>query len=141
MKVHDILRVKGDRVVTVRPDQPVRGLVELLVTERIGAAVVVDDDRVVGIVSERDVVVAMASQGPAVADLAVAALMTSDLQTCHLEDDTVNLAGRMTEHRIRHIPVLRDGHLVGIVSIGDVVKARIDQLTDERDQLVSYVQQ
>ncbi|WP_026928012.1 CBS domain-containing protein [Granulicoccus phenolivorans] len=141
MKVHDILRVKGDRVVTVRSDESVRSLVELLVSQRIGAAVVVDDNRVVGIVSERDIVVALAGQGPNIGEVSVRTLMTADPETCLLEDDTVSLAGRMTELRIRHLPVLKGDRLVGIVSIGDVVKSRIDQLTDERDQLVSYVQQ
>ncbi len=78
MKVHDILRVKGDRVVTVRSDESVRSLVELLVSQRIGAAVVVDDNRVVGIVSERDIVVALAGQGPNIGEVSVRTLMTAD---------------------------------------------------------------
>lgn len=142
MRISDILRRKGGAVVTIRSDATVADLLDLLNEHRIGAVVVSDDDGVVaGIVSERDIVGHLHQHLNDPGAAHVRDLMTGDPVTCTPEDDVEQLARTMTERRFRHLPVLVDGKLAGIVSIGDVVKQRLDQLQDERDQLVSYVQQ
>lgn len=141
MRISDILRRKGDAVVTIPSDATVADLLDLLDEHRIGAVVVSDDDGVVsGIVSERDVVVHLHRHPADLRAVPVRELMTSDPTTCTPDDDVEALARTMTEGRFRHLPVLVDGRLAGIVSIGDVVKQRLDQLQHERDELVSYVQ-
>lgn len=140
MRLDAILETKGNAVVTVRSDASVRELVRVLAEHRIGAAVVSDDgSHVAGIVSERDIVRAMASSD-AVLDHPVAAIMTADVR-CAPPDATVDqLMGVMTEHRIRHVPVIDgDGRLAGVVSIGDVVKTRFDELEGERSALLDYI--
>lgn len=141
MRIAEVIRRKGADVITVAPDAGVAELVALLGEKKIGALVVSDDggDTVVGIVSERDVVVRLAAEGPAVLERTVADIMTAEVQTCVPEDELEALARRMTDLRVRHLPVVVDGKLVAIVSIGDVVKNRLDELQDERDQLASYV--
>ena len=142
MRIHDILRRKGDTVVTVRSDATLKELLDLLTEHRIGAVVVSDaDGEVTGVVSERDVIVHLQAEGTSLGGVRVRNLMTSPPVTCSPDDDLESLARTMTERRIRHLPVVVDGRLAGIVSIGDVVKQRLDQLQDERDQLVGYVQQ
>jgi CBS domain-containing protein len=142
MRISTVIRRKGNLVVTVRSDATVRTLLELLEEHHIGAVVVSDDgSSVKGIVSERDVVRHLHSDGVAVLDEAVEAIMTSDVQTCAPDDGIEDLARTMTELRIRHIPVVVDGKLTGVVSIGDIVKSRIEQLQSERDHLVGYIQQ
>lgn len=142
MRISDILRHKGDAVVTIRSDATVADLLDLLDEHRIGAVVVSDDDGVVsGIVSERDVVAHLHRHRSDASSAPVRELMTGDPVTCTPDDDVEQLARTMTERRFRHLPVLIDGRLAGIVSIGDVVKQRLDQLQHERDELVSYVQQ
>lgn len=139
MRISDILQAKGDDVVTVSPEAPVRELVGLLVDKNIGAILVsTADNLVAGIVSERDVVRGLAG-GIDVLDQPVSAIMTSNVQTSTPEHSVEQLAELMTLHRIRHVPVVLDGKLLGIVSIGDVVKSRIGELEFERDQLESYV--
>ena len=129
-------------VVTVRPDESVERLLALLEEHRIGALVVSDDgESVSGIVSERDVVWRLASEGPGILQGPISQIMTTEVRTCNLDAHIEDLARTMTEHRIRHIPVVVDGKLTAIVSIGDIVKHRIDELQDERDQLVGYIQQ
>ncbi|MEE6282660.1 CBS domain-containing protein [Georgenia sp. MJ170] len=141
MRISEILRRKGDAVVTIRSDATLADLLDLLDEHRIGACVVSDADRtVLGIVSERDVVVHL-HRAPEQRTVLVRDLMSSDVVTCAPEDDVENLARTMTDRRIRHLPVVVDGKLAGIVSIGDVVKQRLDHLQHERDELVSYVQQ
>ena len=142
MRISDVIRRKGDLVVTVRSDATVQQLLEILEEHKIGALVVSDDDEtVIGIVSERDVARHLRSTGAGLLDQTVATIMTSDVQTCTPEDNTEDLARTMTDRRIRHVPVVADGHLVAIVSIGDIVKWRIDELQTERDHLVHYIQQ
>lgn len=142
MRISDVIRRKGDEVVTLRSDATVLRLLEVLEQHHIGAVVVSDDDATVsGIVSERDVVRHLHSGGVAVLDETVATIMTSEVYTCTPDDNIEDLAQVMTERRFRHIPVLADGHLVAIVSIGDIVKGRIDELKTERDHLVGYIQQ
>ena len=129
-------------MVTVRPDATVERLLELLEEHKIGAVVVSDDGSTVsGIVSERDVVRHLHSDGAAILEETVATIMTSEVETCTPDDRIDAMARTMTERRIRHIPVLVDGKLAAIVSIGDIVKFRIDELQTERDQLVGYIQQ
>jgi CBS domain-containing protein len=144
MRISDLLSGKSiDHVVTVSPEATVRDLLQLLAEHNIGALVVSNDgESVDGIVSERDVVRRLAgSAGDAVLDGTVSAIMTSDVQTCDPQTPVDELRTLMTERRIRHVPVVSDGKLTGIISIGDVVKSSLDQLQFERDQLDSYVHQ
>ena len=140
MKIEDIIRKKGADVVTIAPAATVAELVDLLTKHNIGAVVVSDDGvSIVGIVSERDIVRRLATQGPGVLTQQVSAIMTADVKTCGVEDSLESTAQTMTFGRFRHLPVVHDGKLVAIISIGDVVKNRIDQLTDERNHLLEYL--
>jgi CBS domain-containing protein len=144
MRISDLLSGKSiDHVVTVSPEATVRDLLQLLAEHNIGALVVSNDgESVDGIVSERDIVRRLAgSAADAVLDGTVSAIMTSDVQTCDPQTPVDELRTLMTERRIRHVPVVSDGKLTGIISIGDVVKSSLDQLQFERDQLDSYVHQ
>jgi len=142
MRISDVIRRKGDKVVTLRSDATVLRFLEVLAQHHIGAVVVSDDGSTVsGIVSERDVVRHLHTDGAGVLDQTVAMIMTSEVQTCTPEDSIEDLARVMTERRFRHIPVVVDGRLLAIVSIGDIVKGRIDELQTERDHLVGYIQQ
>ena len=142
MRISDVVRRKGDEVVTVRSDETVERLLQLRADHRIGAVVVSDDgEGVTGIVSERDIVRHLHSDGPDVVKAPISSIMTSEVQTCDLDVPIEDLARTMTEMRIRHVPVVVDGRLRAIVSIGDIVKHRIDELQAERDQLVGYIQQ
>ena len=141
MRISDVLQAKaqGDSVVTVSPDTTVRDLIALLAEHNIGAVIVsTDDEAVAGIVSERDVVRGLVD-GPALLDQTVDSIMTAEVQTASPDDSVHQLMKQMTEHRIRHVPVVRGEELHGLVSIGDVVKSRIGELEFERDQLTSYV--
>ncbi|HET7430942.1 MAG TPA: CBS domain-containing protein [Nocardioides sp.] len=142
MRISDVLTSKpSHEVVTVPPDATVRDLLGLLARHNVGAIVVSSDGRSVdGIVSERDVVRRL-HEDEAVLDGAVSVIMTSDVHTCAPDTSVDDLRVVMTERRIRHVPVVTDGQLSGIISIGDVVKSSIDQLQFERDQLDSYVHQ
>jgi CBS domain-containing protein len=141
MRISDVVKRKGDQVVTVRSDATVSDLLALLAEHKIGAVVVSEDgSRVSGIVSERDIVRHLHSGGADVLRRPVAQIMTSEVHTCEPEDELADLAGRMTDRRIRHVPVVVDGQLAAIVSIGDIVKSRIDDLQAERDQLRDYIQ-
>ena len=140
MRISDVLRRKGADVVTIAPAEPVTELLARLREHGVGALVVSDDGQTVeGIVSERDVVRRLATDGPAMLTLTVRDLMTSDVHTCTPDHHVNDLMLTMTEQRVRHIPVVADGQLLGIVSIGDVVKHRIDELTNERDYLEAYI--
>ena len=141
MRILDVLRSKGSEVVTVAPGETVARLLALLDEHGIGAMVVSSDGRSVqGIVSERDVVRHLHSDGPALLETTVGEIMTSDVHTCAPDVAIDDLMRLMTDQRVRHVPVVQDGALAGIVSIGDVVKHRIDELTSERDQLSAYIQ-
>jgi CBS domain-containing protein len=140
MRISDVLRVKGGQVVTVAPDADVRQLLTVLAEHRIGAVVVSRDGTSVdGIVSERDIVRALASRGSDVLSELVTAIYTPDVHTVTVDTRLEELMRIMTEHRIRHLPVVLDGRLHGIVSIGDVVKNRIDELESERAALTDYI--
>ena len=142
MRIQDVIQGKASQqVVTIGPDATVRELIALLAEHNVGALVVSDDgERVAGIVSERDVVRRLHADAT-VLDTPVSSIMTVDVRTCAREDSLTDLMQTMTEHRIRPVPVVADGRLTGIISIGDVVKNRIGELEFERDQLDSYVHQ
>lgn len=140
MNVADILTTKGPDVVTIAPTATVTDLVTALAEHRIGAVVVSADGAAVsGIVSERDIARGLHRHGADLLDLPVSAVMTAEVSTCDPHDDIPAVARIMTQGRFRHLPVVVDGTLVGIVSIGDVVKKRIDQLETETDQLRDYL--
>jgi len=142
MRINDVLSNKGSaEVITIGPDATVRDLIGLLAQHNVGALIVSGDGRAVdGIVSERDVVRRL-NDRPDVLDAQVSEIMTSTVHTCEGEEEVTALMKVMTDRRIRHVPVMTDGELSGIISIGDVVKNRISQLEFERDQLDSYVHQ
>ncbi|HIZ98118.1 MAG TPA: CBS domain-containing protein [Candidatus Janibacter merdipullorum] len=142
MKISDVVRSKGDDVVTAAPDDTVADLLSLLAEHRIGAVVVSSGEGSIdGIVSERDVVRHLHRSGTGILEGPVSAIMTADVHTCTGHDDVSDLESRMTERRIRHVPVVEEDRLVAIVSIGDVVKYRIRDLAAERDQLEAYITQ
>ncbi|MDQ3166849.1 MAG: CBS domain-containing protein [Actinomycetota bacterium] len=140
MRIHHVLESKGsDAVETIAPEATVRELVSRLGDHNVGALVVSEDGTTaVGIVSERDVVRRL-RDGEAVLDASVATIMTTDIRVCDPDDTIEHLMQVMTDNRIRHVPVVRNGRLAGIISIGDVVKQRMSELVFERDQLNQYV--
>lgn len=141
MRIAEILRSKGSAVTTARPDLDIRALLALLADHNIGAVVVSPDgSRIAGIVSERDIVRALHRHGTVLLDSPVSRIMSTEVRTCAPDDHIEGLRRIMTDHRIRHLPVVADGELVGIVSIGDVVKSAISELKTEREQLVEYLQ-
>jgi CBS domain-containing protein len=138
--VSDVLRRKGERVVTVTPQQTVAAVVQQLVENRIGAAPVIDkQDRLVGIVSERDIIRGISDHGSALLDLPVEQIMTHEVMTCSTEDRLVDLMQVMTLQRFRHLPIVMNGSLCGIVSIGDVVKQRLEEIQSEVEDLHRYI--
>jgi CBS domain-containing protein len=140
MRITDVLRGKGTQVVTVPPDTKVRRLLDVLAEHGIGAVVVsADGTSVGGIVSERDIVRAFAKRGAAVMSEPVTDIYTPDVHTITPDISLDEVMRMMTERRIRHAPVVVDGTLRGIVSIGDVVKNRIDELETERAHLTDYI--
>ncbi|MGI8756687.1 MAG: CBS domain-containing protein [Acidimicrobiales bacterium] len=140
MQVSILLQGKGPEVVTIRPDDTVAEGVEVLTRHHIGAVVVSDDGvAVAGILSERDVVRSLSERGPAILDEPARSIMTAEVATCRLDTTVEELMSVMTERRIRHVPVVVDGELVGLISIGDVVKDRISALEDETKVLHDYI--
>ena len=140
MRISDVLRTMETQVVTVTPDTTVRRLLAVLAENRIGAVVVSGDGRSVqGIASERDIVRALASRGAAVMSEPVTAIFTAEVRTVTPETPVEEVMRLMTDLRVRHAPVVVDGGLAGIVSIGDVVKNRIDELETERTALTEYI--
>lgn len=141
VKISDILHSKGADIVTIRPESTLKDLLRLLADQNIGAVVVsADGTSMRGIVSERDIVRRIVDQDSLV-DATVGDIMTTDVYTCGLDTPIESLRREMTERRIRHVPVVNDSQLVGIVSIGDVVKSAIGELQFERDQLNNYLNQ
>ncbi|TWD74910.1 CBS domain protein [Kribbella amoyensis] len=139
MKINDVLRGKGNQVVTISPEATVTELLALLAEHNVGALVVsADGSSVAGIVSERDVV-RLLHRTPDAGHVLVSAIMTAEVHTCGPDDLIDNLMRLMTDRRIRHVPVVVDDRLTGIVSIGDVVKSRIGELEFEREQLSNYI--
>jgi CBS domain-containing protein len=139
--VSDLIKRKGSAVTKASPETTVATLLDLLAEHRIGAVVVSADGGVDGIVSERDVVRALRTAGAALLDAPISTVMTSDVVVTGPGDTVEDLMRLMTDRRIRHVPVVaQDGRLAGIISIGDVVKSRIDELEADRDQLIGYIQ-
>ncbi len=140
MHVEFLLRTKGYGVATVAPQETITSAAAKLASERIGALVISDDgNNVLGILSERDIARAVPEHGPALGGLAVRELMTRDVVTCSPADGVAQLMAVMTERRIRHLPVLRDGVLCGIISIGDVVKQRLGEMENEAEAMREYI--
>ncbi len=140
MRIATLLAAKGDTVATITGDATVSTAVAELRAHGIGALVVSPDgERIDGIVSERDIVRALFDRHESLLREPVRSIMTSTVFTCSPEDDTESLMTAMTERRIRHVPVVQDGILKGIVSIGDVVKNRIGELEKDRKELVEYI--
>lgn len=140
MNVNDILKDKGREVATVAPDATVTDAVGLLRRRGIGALVVsADGNRLDGILSERDIVHALAARGTAVLGIRVAELMTRRVVTCTPNDTIAELMGEMTRRRIRHLPVVDHGRLAGLVSIGDVVKNRLEEMEFETTSLRQFI--
>ena len=141
MRISDILRTKGSAVATVTETTTVTALLAELAIQNIGAMVVIGPDGVQGIVSERDVVRHLHEHGADLLRRPVADIMSPVSVTCGPQDPVDDLAALMTNNRVRHVPVLDGGGLAGIVSIGDVVKHRMDELQAERQQLHAYITQ
>jgi CBS domain-containing protein len=141
VRIADVLKNKGAGVLTVAPETTVSDLLSGLVTRNVGAMVVVGPDGLVGIVSERDVVRMLHEHGAAALGRPVADIMTSQVVTCTSDDSVDSLSVLMTTHRVRHVPVMDNGQLAGIVSIGDVVKTRMEALQAEREALEAYITQ
>ena len=139
MKIASILANKGEFVATIAPDATVADLLRLLAEHRIGAVLVTVDDSIIGVASERDVARSLVSAGAIILDGPVSRIMSKLVATCDLQTPVEEVMVLMTEQRVRHVPVLDADRLVGIVSIGDVVKARIEKLEDERKSLLSYI--
>lgn len=141
MRIADVLRSKGTEVATVRPDTTVSELLAALAEHNIGAMVVVSEEGVVGIVSERDVVRRLYERGASLVDAPVSEIMTTSVATCSPDETVDHLTVLMTERRIRHVPVVVGRRLAGIVSIGDVVKSRMNELERTQEQLHAYIVQ
>ena len=140
MNVQAILETKGRDVVTTRPETSVADVCRLLQRRRIGAVPVVDGaGAILGIISERDIVGGLAEHGVAVVGLSAGALMSRQVQHCQPEDSIGEIMAVMTNRRVRHLPVIDEGRLCGLISIGDVVKARLDEAALEVDSLRQYV--
>jgi CBS domain-containing protein len=140
MIVQSILADKGRDVVTITADRAVNDAIAALSDHKIGALLVVEGaERIVGIVSERDIVKAIARRGPAALTDLIGSIMTREVITCGEDETIIKVMGRMTRGRFRHLPVVTGGRLAGIVSIGDVVKARIEEVEREADEMRSYI--
>jgi CBS domain-containing protein len=140
MKIASVLGSKGNFVATVSPDSTVADLLAMLAQYQIGAVVVAADGQLtVGMASERDVARALTERGSVILDGPVSQIMSKIIATCALDSSVEDVMVQMTEQRVRHIPVIDDNVMVGIVSIGDVVKARIDFLEEERKSLLNYI--
>ena len=140
MTVESILKHKGAEVVTVRPEASIEATASLLHSRKIGAVIVKGaDDSVVGVLSERDIVRGIAQGGAAALSRQVKEFMSGNVVSCRLHDSIIEVMGRMTDRRIRHLPVIEGGKLVGMISIGDVVKRRIDEALLEADELRRYI--
>ena len=139
-KVSSVLKRKGPDVVTVTPQQTVARVVEVLAQNRIGAVPVINQEgQLIGIISERDIIRGLSEHADAVLALRADQLMTRDIKTCSSEDELVDLMEVITQQRIRHLPVIQNGALQGIVSIGDVVKQRLEEVQSEAEELRGYI--
>jgi CBS domain-containing protein len=139
MFVSDILAEKGSLVFSATPQATVAQVAEQLSTRRVGSVLVLQDNEVIGVVSERDLVRAMARHGGAALDMEAREVMTTDVVTCDPDNTIEQVMATMTRGRFRHLPVMRHGELLGLVSIGDVVKARLTETQVEAEALKAYI--
>jgi CBS domain-containing protein len=140
MNVQAILETKGHEVVTTRPETSIADVCRLLQRRRIGAVPVIDEaGRILGILSERDIVAGLSEHGAVVVGLTADALMSRQVRHCQPDDSIAEIMAVMTNRRVRHLPVIDEGRLCGVISIGDVVKARLDEAALEVDSLRQYV--
>jgi len=140
MTIAAILAAKGSEVVMVSETMIVKDVIALLHTRSIGAVLVTDPSSdVVGVLSERDIIHGLATVGPGLLEQPAKSIMTSPVVTCRPTDSVAEIMGLITERRIRHVPVVEDGQLLGIVSIGDLVKRRIEVVEQEAEALKSYI--
>jgi CBS domain-containing protein len=140
MLIAQILAGKGSKVISTRPEATIAAVASLLKQKRIGALVVTDaGGRLCGIISERDLARGLADHGARLLEMKVAELMTAEVVTCAPDDGLEKLMQTMTERRFRHLPVVKDGELIGIISIGDVVKHRLEELEAETHMLHDYI--
>jgi CBS domain-containing protein len=140
MQVKDVIKSKSNRVISIAPEASVSEAIARLVQNNIGSLPVVDaEGQLVGIFSERDALRGVHHHGEGFGRMAVAKVMTSDLVTCEMCDDVNEVMGKMTERRIAKVPVLKNSMLVGIVSVGDVIKFMYEQVSSENQQLMTYI--
>ncbi len=140
MNVKTILAAKGGDVISIEPTATLAAAVKLLAKHRIGAVVIRGaGDRLAGILSERDIVRSLSELGSAALDQAVGQVMTRDVETCSEDDSIADIMERMTLRKFRHLPVLTNGKLVGLVSIGDVVKQRVEEIESETEAMRDYI--
>ncbi len=139
MRIANVLRAKGSVVATVTPELSVASVFAVMAEHSVGAVVVVHDGAVVGIVWERDIIRQLHARGTSLVDSPISEIMNVDVVSCVLTDEVDAILRTMTDRRIRHLPVMLDNQLIGIVSMGDLVKARIGELEAERAYLQSYI--
>ena len=139
MLVSDILRAKGSDVVSAPPTMHVAEAARLLAEKRIGSLLILEEDRIVGILSERDIVRAVAKEGPVCLEGPLSRLMTAKVVTCSPTQSISDVMEAMTKGRFRHVPVVAEGKLAGMISIGDVVKWRLEEAQEEVRQMTAYV--
>ncbi len=140
MNVQQILQGKGRQIYSIEPDKTLQDVVDMLVERNCGSLLVCEGERMVGIITERDILRACNELNEPLNSIPVAVRMTRNVVTCSPEEDLDNVMGLMTEHRVRHMPLIDDGRLVGLISIGDIVKSHHDQLCLENHYLKSYIQ-
>jgi CBS domain-containing protein len=139
MTIAAILQNKGAEIISASPDQRVGEVVKLLAERRIGAVPVITDGRVEGIFSERDVIYRLAQEGPAALDRRISEVMTSPALTVERDTPIMSALALMTQRRIRHLPVVEGGAVIGLVSIGDLVKLRIDRIEADAEAMRLYI--
>jgi len=139
MTVRAVLESKGSNIVTVEPTATVRTAVQLLSERRIGAVLVMAGKQIAGILSERDVVRVLGERGAAILDEKVEQVMTRKVVTCHPSDTIAAIMEKMTERKFRHLPVVEESKVVGLISIGDVVKWRVAEYESEQEALRDYI--
>lgn len=141
MKVKDILTAKGRDVVVIEPTADLHSAAKLLASRKIGVLIILGaGGRIAGILSERDIVRAVAVGGASALDLPVGQAMTRDVMTCAEDDGCAEIMDRMTKGKFRHLPVVQDAKMVGLISIGDVVKQRVEEIERESDAMRDYIQ-
>jgi CBS domain-containing protein len=139
MTVRSILDTKGHQIVSVEPNAPLSGAVKLLSERRIGAVLVMSGGRIEGILSERDIVRVLGERGASVLDEPVSTVMTRKVVSCREKDTVASIMEQMTSGKFRHLPVVEDDKVVGLISIGDVVKWRVKEYESEQEALQNYI--